>query len=240
MSASITSGQQKQLTRFIEDAARKAALLVTARIPLDHLDSKDGIQAVLAQGDVLTNAIVDVTIATMRTLINPPDPRYEHLIDLGEIVVPANYQHATYLAKFRKGNKEKFYYFNDAAIDRNYANASTKLMPGRRLQVDAYCIKTRVTSVDNLAFLASQGSVLTGAQGAALVFEQKRSLLPKERWYVSFDEREALWKDAGGRHRVPYVNASSDGDFSFDLGYFGGDWGAEYVLLVFRDVASGT
>src|SRR3989344_4552283 len=79
--------------------------------------------------------------------------------------------------------------------------ATTKLVPGQRLKVAIYDITTRVTSGDNLKFIASQCGILTGAHGASLVWDQRRDELPKGRWYVSFDRKEVLWKDADGYHR---------------------------------------
>ena len=38
-----------------------------------------------------------------------------------------------------------------------------------------------------------------------------------------------------GNHRVPNVNANSDGDFKFNLGNFENDWDADNVLLCFCD-----
>jgi hypothetical protein len=36
-----------------------------------------------------------------------------------------------------------------------------------------------------------------------------------------------------GYHRVPYVNANSDGDFEFNLGNFENDWNDDNCLLCF-------
>ncbi|MBU4284801.1 hypothetical protein KKF60_01645, partial [Patescibacteria group bacterium] len=85
------------------------------------------------------------------------------------------------------------------------------------------------------AFLKTQNVVLTGAQGVSLVFEQKREDLPKGYWYVSFDEKEALWKDADGSHRVPHVRRYSGGDWYFDLGTFENVWYNDHCLLCFCD-----
>ncbi|MBU4285222.1 hypothetical protein KKF60_01480, partial [Patescibacteria group bacterium] len=85
------------------------------------------------------------------------------------------------------------------------------------------------------AFLKTQNVVLTGAQGVSLVFEQKREDLPKGYWYVSFDEKEALWKDAGGDHRVPGVDRYSDGGWYFRLGFFEDVWYDYRCLLCFCD-----
>jgi hypothetical protein len=87
-----------------------------------------------------------------------------------------------------------------------------------------------------MVFLATQKAIHTGAQGASLVFEQKRGELPKGKWYASFDEKDRLWKDADGYHRVPYVNAYSDGDFDFNLGYFGPVWHGNNAFLCFCDI----
>ena len=85
-------------------------------------------------------------------------------------------------------------------------------------------------------FLRSKESVFVGAQGATLVFEQKRDSLPKGKWYSSFDEPERLWKDAAyGYHRVPRVGAYRDGDFHFSLGVFGLPWNDSLAFLCFRD-----
>ena len=42
-----------------------------------------------------------------------------------------------------------------------------------------------------------------------------------------------LWRDPNGNHRVPYLNANSDGDFNFDLDNFENDWNDNNVLLCF-------
>ncbi|MFA6324604.1 MAG: hypothetical protein WCX46_00005, partial [Candidatus Paceibacterota bacterium] len=55
-------------------------------------------------------------------------------------------------------------------------------------------------------------------------------------WYLSFDEKESLWKDADGDHRVPGVCAGSDGGFEFVLGCFGDDWHDHSCLLCFCDL----
>ncbi|MDP2934305.1 MAG: hypothetical protein Q8N59_00835 [bacterium] len=157
--------------------------------------------------------------------------------DLGITTVPDDYVHSTRLASFEKENRKKFYYWNDATTDKNFAKATTKLVPGRKLHVKVFkqIVSGTTTSEECLAFLKSQNAVLTGAQGASLVFEQKREDLPKGYWYLSFDEKEALWKDAVGYHRVPYVDRYSDGDWYFDLGYFEYVWRDHYCLLCFCD-----
>ncbi len=162
------------------------------------------------------------------------DDRFE-LVKTLEIVVPEGYDHSKRLGSFDREHRKAFYYYDDAITDENYVKATTKLEPGRKLKVKMFQIKEKVTSEDCLVFLRSQKAVLVGAHGASLAFEQKKEELPVNRWSVSLDKKNALWKDTFGRHRVPFVRRSSDGGFEFDLGYFEFDWYGDDCLLCFCD-----
>lgn len=162
------------------------------------------------------------------------DDRFE-MVNTFEIVVPEGYDHGKRLDSFGKEHRKAFYYYNDAITDKNYAKATTKLEAGRKLKVKVFQIKETVTSKDCMAKLRSEKAILVGAQGASLVWEQKKEELPVNRWSVSFDEKDALWKDADGYHGVPHVRRDSGGDFEFNLGYFERDWHGDYCLLCFCD-----
>lgn len=171
-----------------------------------------------------------------------PTEKFGLLVDLGTITVPADYDHANWLAKFKVkhqgGEKKSFYSYNDAITDEDFPNPSRILKPGDRLWVRAFeqVFKGTTTSDERMAFLATQKAIHAGAQGASLVFDQKRDQLPKGKWYASMDEKKRLWKDAYGRHGVPGVGARSDGDFRFNLGYFEHVWNEFSVLLCLCDV----
>ena len=165
------------------------------------------------------------------------DSRFE-LINTFSIVVPQGYAHATRLASFNKEHRKEFYSYNDAITDKNYAKATTKLEPGRKLKVKVFQIKERVTSDDCLTQLRSQKAILVGAQGASLAYEQKKDELPVDRWSVSFDEKDALWEDGDGRHRVPHVYRFSGGNFEFGLGFFERGWSVGRCLPCFCDESS--
>ncbi len=162
------------------------------------------------------------------------DDRFE-LVNTFEIVVPEGYNHSKRLDSFGTEHRKAFYYYNDAITDKNYAKATTKLEPGRKLKVKVFQIKETVTSEDCLAHLRSQKAILVGAQGASLAWEQKKEELPVNRWSASFDEKNALWKDADGNHGVPFVLRDSDGAFEFILGDFGLAWYGHRCLLCFCD-----
>jgi len=76
--------------------------------------------------------------------------------------------------------------------------------------------------------------LLAGAQGASVVWEQKKDQLPKGYWYCSFDEKDRL-PLLGGYCRVPYLNACSDGGFDFVLGRFESVWHGLSAVLVLCD-----
>ena len=164
--------------------------------------------------------------------------KFDLLVDLGIVTVPDNYDHATRLATFKKENEKKFYSYNDAITDKNFPKPTRILKPGDKFHVRAYkqIVSGETTSEERMAFLAKQKVVLVGAQGASLVFEQKRDQLSKGKWYASFDEKDKLWKDADGYHRVPDVRALSGGGFRFSLGDFEDAWDVGDAFLCFCDI----
>jgi hypothetical protein len=166
-----------------------------------------------------------------------PTEKFALLVDLGQIIVPADFDQVNWLSKFTKKNRKKFYYFNEDITDANFSNPSRILKPGDKLHVRIFkqIVSGTTTSEERLAFLATQKAVFTGAQGASLVFEQKRDQLPKGKWYTSFDEKDRLLF-VGGYRRVPDVGADSDGDFNFDLGFFEYMWDDDCAFLCFCDV----
>jgi hypothetical protein len=151
------------------------------------------------------------------------DNRFEYKNEFS-VVVPEGYDHSTHLDTFKSAHETEFVYYNQNITSKNYANATTKLVAGRRFKVKVFQIKKTVSSVDCLRFLASQKAVLVGAQGASLAYEQGKSELPKNRWSVSFDEKKVLWQGSDRYRRVPCVNRGSGGDFRFDLGSFEDGW----------------
>jgi|SRR3989344_827495 len=151
------------------------------------------------------------------------------------IVVPPDYNHATCLAVAKKDHGAEFAYWNLAITDENFTRSTTKLVAGRKFVVKVFQISGSPSSEDCLAFLRSQKAVLVGAQGASLAYEQGKDKLPTGCWFISFDEKDALWKDAVGVHGVPSVTRYSDGDFEFYLDDFGSAWHGNYCVLCFCD-----
>ena len=165
--------------------------------------------------------------------------KFAELADLGIVTVLAGYNHATQLDMFMKENRKKFYDVNKNITDANFPNPSRILKPGDKLRVRAFqqIVGGSTTSEERMKFLVEQKcAVYVGAQGASLVFEQKRAKLPKGKWYASFDEKDRLWEDAVGGHRVPCLCVYSDGGFRWCLGYFEYDWSDNDAFFGFSDI----
>jgi len=165
------------------------------------------------------------------------DQRFGPVIKEFEFIVPIDYKHDTQLDTFAKKTKKlsTTYYFNGALTSANFAKATNKLIPGKTYKVKIFPILSLVTSGDCMTFLGKQNAILVGGQGVTLLQENKPDEFPKGKWTVSFDQKDALWKDSDGNHRVPRVGAYSDGGFEFNLGYFVSDWGDYACLLCFCD-----
>lgn len=180
---------------------------------------------------------------------NPPRiGKFALLVDLGTITVPNDYNHATCLAKFynrHQGGKNKsFHGYNTKINDKNFPNPTRVLKPGDRLHVRSFkqVAGGTITSEERMAFLATKKAIHTGAQGASLVFDQKRNLLPRGVFYDSYDEKDRLWVDASGYHRVPRVSCMSCrlGDyFQFVLGGLEGIWYDDGAFFCFTEVEEG-
>jgi hypothetical protein len=198
--------------------------------------SRAGFDADLAQ-QIITDRGNKMALAMHAALFGEQaDPRFT-LVTTLDIVVPVDYVHATQLSKFKREHEKKCYYWNEAITDGNFSKVTTKLAPRRKFKVKVFrqTASGTTTSEGRMAFLRSQKAVFTGAQGASLVFAQKRLELPKRYWYCSFDEKEALFQDADGCHGVPLVLAVSGGGFDLDLGSFEEPWDGDCCLLCFCD-----
>jgi hypothetical protein len=203
------------------------------RIALRNLNfNKDEGQEIISNGGTL-----QLEAKPILKKLAIADKRIGAAIAEFKLTVPADYDHDTQIDQSRqKAKKEKTtYYYNDALTSKNFANATNKLEPGKTYNVEIFPILAAISSEDCLAFLRKQNAILAGGQGATLLYDLHKDLLPKGKWHISFDEKKALWKDADGILRVPFVYALADGDFQFFLGHFDGAWGAALCLVCFCD-----
>ncbi len=167
--------------------------------------------------------------------------KFELFSDLGTLVVPDNYEHVNSLSYFREANYKSFRYFDDEINDDFFSNPTQVLKPGENWQIKVFAqaAGNRISLTEGLAFLHSQGSVFTGAQGAALVFQQKYGLLPRGKQYNSLDTEDRLPK-CEGDCLVPWVSAYLGPVFEFsftDMGHYASD--QEHYLFYDEDVFLG-
>lgn len=157
------------------------------------------------------------------------------------LTVPNDYKHFTQLAniaKFVKDKSEKICFCNNNITDKNFAGVTQQLVPGKNYVVKIFAIKKNIiSSEDCLTFLDKQKAILVGAQGLFLTSQLMKNEFPVDKWVVSFDKKDKLWKDIDGNHGVPYAHQSSVGDWEFLLGRFEGDWGNDSCLLCFYDLS---
>ncbi len=228
----MTEGQTKAIKRLLEDGIN--SFNSNELISLGF--TKEEAQEILEKGDLIQKEINASVIASLKKYAII-DPRYGSSIELGDVTVPMDYKHETYIDEEGKQVRKlkNTYYFNDELNSKNFANATTKLVPGKTYRAKLFPILSTVTSEDNLNFLRRQRAILVGGQGLMLAQNQHKDKFPKGKWTVSFDEKNALWKDSSGCHRVPFVSADSDGDFRFGLGSFGAGWDGGRCLLCFCD-----
>lgn len=190
------------------------------------------------------------TVTTVARVLKPRPDKFE-LLTTFEITVPQGYNHATRLSDFKvmyqpevetEERKKHFCFYNQDLTDANYSKATTKLVPGRKLQVKVFGIKSgkSVSSNQCLTKLRSENAILVGAQGASIAYEQGKDKLPKDKWSISFDEKDVLWFN-NNEHMVPCVSMYSDGAFYSRLFIFegGGGWDDVYCLFCFCDLPAG-
>ncbi len=177
---------------------------------------------------------IDVSVANS-PLAEPV--KFALLKDLGDIIVPDDYDHTTYLASFKREREGEFWYYNRDIKNTNFPNPSRILKAGERLRARSYhqIIPGETSWTERMGFLRGKQAVFVGAQGAALVIEQKLLELPQGRWHASFDEEDHLWQDDQLRRRVPDVSVNSDYGFNFCLFILGCPRNQNYAFLGFFD-----
>lgn len=212
-----------------------------------HTDLVAKINAAASKGDELTilnleaclKANEDQKKLNVKTVLKQDFPvvdrRFGGVMTEFKFTVPSDYNHEEQLKAFGKKYKKEFYFYNDDITDKNFAKVSTKLIPGKTYTVKMFPILQTVSSEDCMTFLKKQNAIFVGAQGLSLLRNEDKEKFPVGKWTVSFDEKENLWKDADGYHRVPVVDRYSVGVWGFDLGFFEFLWYSGYVLLCFCD-----
>lgn len=221
MTEKITSNQENRLCDLFREGLRTLGF------------TKDEAQEIIKAGGKMQEQFKSILQKLAMV-----DQRFGPAVKDFEFTVPVDYKHDTQIDTFAKKTKKlkTTYCFNDALTSMNFAKATNKLEPGKTYRVKIFPILATVTSEDCMTFLGKQNAILVGGQGITLLQDNKADQFPVSRWTVSFDEKEALLKDADGLLRVPCVYLHSVGVCSFNLGYFENDWNGGSCLLCFCDL----
>ena len=199
----------------------------------------DELQKQISHGKIIAAHLewfLRLTMSERRALV--AGEKFSLLMDLGIITVPEDYLHSNQLEKFSE-DKSAFNLYNASVNDLNFANPSRILEPGDKLHVRVFRHDGGWVSLKEcLSFLDSRQAVYPGAQGASLVFAQKRMQLPQDdAGYASLDTEERLLfvpeKNCRG---VPCISAHSDDTFDFLLCRHDTALGVNVNLLCFTHV----
>lgn len=169
----MTDGQRKQIKRFLEDG------LTTT--DLDALGlSKEEAQEIIEKGNLVQTEMQQLIIALLKknAII---DQRFGAALTEFDLTVPMDYVHTTYINQAKKEVKKlkTTYYYNDDLNSKNFANATTTLVPGKTYKVKIYPILSTVSSVDCMNFLKRQRAILVGGQGVILVQSMHKEHFPE-------------------------------------------------------------
>jgi len=133
------------------------------------------------------------------------------------LVVPKKYNHERQLDSFRKTAIQTLFIHRNIT-DQNFARVTQRLEPGKSYWIKIFGIPHWANSDDCLRLYEAHHGLLTGVQGLSLAYQEIRGSLPVGKRILSFDRKEALWKDANGHHPVPWAyRYDFDDHFQFDL-----------------------
>lgn len=132
-------------------------------------------------------------------------------VDLGTVVVPQDYDPRTCLARHHSLFKARSYVYSKHFSDENFRHPSNIIQPGWKLHTWSIPLRgNKMTSEECLEYLSEQNSLLLGAQGLALVMEQKLDYLTPEVAHIAFDREEYLGKSGCGDRGVPSISIQPD------------------------------
>lgn len=126
------------------------------------------------------------------------------------ITAPNNYNHSTQINEFAKKVMRKAYGYNPDFNGENFVNATDPLLPGKLYKCEFIPIIKEVSSQKCLSFLYYKKALLVGAQGLTLTCQLIEKHFPDDRYVLSLDEKEALWKSPEGLYMYPYLSIEKE------------------------------
>ncbi len=168
--------------------------------------------------------------------------KFALLIDLGLIKVPKGFKSRSCLKDFRnrKINRDRITLISSYLDDAYFYRPSKILRPGQifRVRVFAPVVSEPSSSEERMNFLTNEGAIFTGAQGAALVIEQKYDELPRRKLYASFDRPSRLWRQYPSSDRQVPILTLQTCDSYFSLHNWGDCWPEYGAFFCFTEPTS--
>lgn len=146
--------------------------------------------------------------------------------------IPNDYNHSKQIKSFIIKNKSsEVNYIHECLTDNNFTHVTNELIQGRTYTVKLFPILREVKSEECLIFLKSNNAILVGAQGLTFLHECHSDKLPIWKYILSFDKKDALYKDTNDNARVPSYCKFPGDIFDLYLGNFELYWDSHHVLL---------
>jgi hypothetical protein len=175
---------------------------------------------------IIIAALTSGCVGNGRNVLEYPK-KYLEQVEVWEITIPANYVRDTRLDWFSTTYRDSFHFYSTRINEKNFPGAIIGFESGQKILVRVFRLKKPVSTNGCLVFLRNHGAILTGAQGATLVWEQKREQVPKGFCYLSFDAALSDYKER------PVLERCSDGIFKFRAVSSEFFWSAGDRLLCF-------
>jgi hypothetical protein len=155
-------------------------------------------------------------------------------IVLQEITIPIewNSESAIDINRIKLQNLKQIDYYNPEITSLNFNKTTDKLISGKTYIVTIVPIIKTVTSEDCLSYLEKQKFLLVGTQGLVAI---DSTILPKGKYYVSFDKKDLLPKNSDNFHILPYVDTNSEEKFNYFINFFEIAWDTKYCLICFLE-----
>ncbi len=113
-------------------------------------------------------------------------------------------------------NNNHFYYVNQLCID-NHTFTQDALKHGEHYSIKIFEVKKEVSSQVCIEFMRNHNCILLDLTALIILRELNRELFQIEHWTLLFSDKDTLYRDVAGNHRVPGIYRRSENEFALSL-----------------------
>lgn len=121
--------------------------------------------------------------------VEAPDPRFESVAEV-RFTLPPSYNHHTQLEDFGALQKNHAQNFSPLLTNEIFTKSAWPFVAGKTYTVRIYSFTQEVTYDDCREFMRKNHAKCAGAPGLAILWQMKRSVFPKEKGVLSFNETD--------------------------------------------------